>query len=124
MGAAPAHSSGIASGINNAVARTGSVLTVAILGGIALAVFGSTLAARTQGMEMPAAAQSELMSTASRLAETVIPASLSSEMQTTVQAAIHWAFIDTFRLIAITAAALAWISAIIAFFWVPAKSTP
>jgi EmrB/QacA subfamily drug resistance transporter len=121
MGAAPAHSSGIASGINNAVARTGSVLTVAILGGIALAVFSSTLAARTQGMEMPAAAQSELMSTASRLAETVIPASLSSDMQQSVQAAVHLAFIDTFRLIAITVAVLAWLSAAIAFFWIPAN---
>jgi len=43
LNAVPAHRTGVASGINNAVASVGSLLVIAVLGTVALAVFSLTL---------------------------------------------------------------------------------
>lgn len=123
MGSAPAESTGTASGINNAVARTAGVLAVAILGSLALFVFSSVLENRTRELNLPAQAQAELRVEAAKLADALPPAGLTPDLKTQVEMAIKWSFVDTFRFVTLLAGGLAWLSALLAWFLIqPAKS--
>ena len=53
MGSAPQDMSGTASGINNAVARTASVLAIAIVGALAIGIFTTNLNTRTDALSIP-----------------------------------------------------------------------
>ena len=114
MGSAPTESSGTASGINNAVARTAGVLAVAIAGAVALVSFSSTLATQTQPIPLVPEARAALEAEASKLGDTQPPAGLPAEQEAQVSAAIKLSFVETFRQIAIIGAVLAWISAVLA----------
>ncbi|MEP7285923.1 MAG: MFS transporter [Chloroflexota bacterium] len=114
MNSAPSHSSGTASGINNAVARTAGVLAIAIVGAIALFSFNSALTARTDSLNLPENARAQLRADSSKLADTKPPADLSADLTANVQNAIKLAYIDTFRLVALIGAGLAWTSALLA----------
>lgn len=118
MGSASAQHAGIASGINNAVARTANVLAVAILGAIALVSFNSDLQARSDPLDLPAEAQTALAAQAPNLGAAQPPDGLPQKTQADVTRAIDLAFVDTFRRIAVIAGALALISALIAAFTV------
>jgi EmrB/QacA subfamily drug resistance transporter len=55
LNAVPAHRTGVASGINNAVASVGSLLVIAVLGSVALSLFDHSLDRRVaQGHDSPA----------------------------------------------------------------------
>jgi EmrB/QacA subfamily drug resistance transporter len=115
MGAAPAESTGTASGINNAVARTAGVLAVAIVGSIALFVFSTTLDSRTTDLNLTPIVQTELRAEASKLGDAVAPAALSQEQKTRVETDIKLSFVYTFRVVAMIAGGLAWLSALLAW---------
>jgi MFS family permease len=118
MGSAPDEQAGTASGINNAVSRTAGVLAIAVLGSVALVTFSGALTSRTDSINMTADERTALHAQAANLAETQPPASLDAATTAEVEAAIDWAFVDTFRLMQIIAAVLAWISALVAFVFV------
>jgi EmrB/QacA subfamily drug resistance transporter len=122
MGSAPAQSSGAASGINNAVARTAGVLAVAILGALALTVFSNGLTTRATALDLPAESLSALQSQANRLAEAAPPAGLSADQTRAVEAVIGWSFVETFRWVAIIGAVLAWVSALLGGWLVPGRA--
>ncbi len=116
MSSAPSGATGIASGINNAVARTGGALAVAVLGGVALLIFTGSLQTRTTSMAMPAQTQTVLMrDEAPKLAAAQPPDGLSDEQKTQVQQAVKLSFIDAYRTGMIICAVLAWLSALLAF---------
>jgi EmrB/QacA subfamily drug resistance transporter len=112
MGAAPQESSGTASGINNAVARTASVLAIAIVGALAISIFTTTLDTRTNALSMSDSAKTELRAQAPQFGAAQPPADLSAEQTTAATEAIKLSFVDTFRGIAGIGAALAILSAI------------
>lgn len=122
MGAVSAHQSGVASGVNNAVSRAAGVLAVAIFGAIALGAFSSNLLQRAEPLNLAPAAQTELMQQAAKLGAAQPPADLPAETQAQLGEAIKLSFVDTFRLIAIIAAVMAWISAAISWFTVEGKT--
>jgi EmrB/QacA subfamily drug resistance transporter len=124
MGSVSSRQSGIASGINNAVARSGQALAVAILGAVALYSFGSALTARTAELQLSAENQQALTAEASNLGNAKVPASLDATAQDQVKQAIRWSFVDTYREISLIAAALAWISALVAFILIEPKLKP
>ncbi len=117
MGSVPKHSSGVASGINNAISRTAGVLAIAVMGGIALLSFSEALMANTAELDISDEAREALVAQAPELGNAQVPESVTDEaMQTNVQMAINGAFVSMFRLMTWIGAGLAWISAVFAWF--------
>jgi EmrB/QacA subfamily drug resistance transporter len=114
MGAVSAQHAGVASGVNNAVARAAGVIAVAVLGTVALLSFRGALDARTAALALPAPARAALQQEAAKLGDAAVPPGLPPPQAAAVTDAIKWAFVDTFRLIVTLAAGLAWLSALLA----------
>ncbi len=124
MGAAPQANSGTASGINNAVARTASVLALAIVGALAISVFTANLDGRAAALNLSAQNRSALHAQANNLGAAQVPSDLSGASASAVGQAIRLAFVDTFRLIAVIGLALGFISAIMAAILVENRPKP
>jgi EmrB/QacA subfamily drug resistance transporter len=119
MGSAPQEKVGMASGINNAVARAAGTLAVAIFGALALVTFSDGLSDHTSALNLPAAAQAQLIEEqAPNLAAAVPPETLAPEQQEAVRTAVKESYIDTFRLIMFVCTGLAWLSALCALLQV------
>ena len=107
------HQAGIASGVNNAVARIAGVLAIAVLGALMLALFANRLDSRTASLNLSPAARLSLQAEAARLGEAAVPANVAPENAGAVATAIKLAFIDAFRAVGLLCAALAWIGALL-----------
>ncbi|MCC6896332.1 MAG: DHA2 family efflux MFS transporter permease subunit [Anaerolineae bacterium] len=121
MGSAPANSSGVASGINNAVARTGGVLAIALLSSLALLRFGGLLDAQVASLNVPPAVQAHMQAEASKLADAKPPEDLPEETTAALSTAVKTSYVETFRLIALIGAAMAGLSALLAFVMISRK---
>jgi predicted MFS family arabinose efflux permease len=115
MNSVPGQRAGIASGINNAVSRTGGLLGVAIFGIIVVHSFNGQLDRRLARIELPPSAQSAMDQQRARLAGAEIPSSIDPEMRATLTQAIKESFIFGFRMLMLAAAGLALVSALVAF---------
>ena len=124
MGSIPPSRAGVASGINNAVARTAGVLAIALLGAIALASFSAALEANTEDLALPAKARAALMDEAANLGNASPPEGLSTDAQSAVEAAIRAAFVDALNQVMLIAAGLALLSAILAALLVEPRLAP
>ncbi|MGI8587743.1 MAG: MFS transporter [Chloroflexia bacterium] len=114
MGAVPGDASGTASGINNAVARSASVLAIAVVGALVLAIFSTALADRTAGIDLAQSARAALQAQAAKLGGTGVPAGLSPAQAAAVQQSIKLAFVSAFNVVMLICTSLAWLSALIA----------
>jgi EmrB/QacA subfamily drug resistance transporter len=114
MSSVATHFAGTASGINNAVSRTAGVLAIAVVGAAALSLFSNALRARTTPLDIADAARTALAAEASRLGAAAVPAQVAPEKVGEVQNAIRLAFVDTFKVVMLICAALAWIGAALA----------
>ena len=121
MGAVSAQRAGIASGINNAVARTAGLLAVAVLGIVALLVFSTSLGNQLAALPIPTEVRNMLLAQQSKLVGIVIPPGLSSTTQAAVQRAIDESFVSSFRVIMLIAAGLALVSALSSFLLIEGK---
>ncbi len=124
MGAAPASSSGAASGINNAVARTAGVLAIAIISSVALVRFSGLLDTKVADLGAPAVVQTQMHEEASKLADAKPPEDIPAAMTTALTQAVKMSYIDTFRLITMIGAVMAWLSALLAFALVGRERQP
>ncbi len=124
MGAAPQGSSGTASGINNAVARTAAVLAVAIVGSIAIGIFSANLDARADALSISDQAKTELRSQGAQLGAAQPPADLSGDQAAAASDAIKRSFVDTFRVIAGIGVGLAVLSAIMSALLIENRPQP
>jgi MFS family permease len=123
MGSVAAHYAGTASGINNAVSRTAGVLAIATVGAAALLAFAGALDARTGEIALPDRARIALHNQASQLGAAAVPVEVAPEQVGAVKTAIRLAFVDTFRLVMLICAGLAWLSALIAALLVERRFT-
>ncbi len=114
MSSVATHFAGTASGINNAVSRTAGVLAIAVVGGAALFLFSNALRARTTPLHIADTARAALSAEAPRLGAAAVPAEVSPDKVGEVQTAIRLAFVDTFKVVMLICAALAWIGAALA----------
>lgn len=114
MSALKTERAGTASGINNAVSRTASVLAIAIVGGLALIIFTGSLMEQTASLDLSPAAQEALQQEADHLGEASVPSAVSADQETAVAQAIDHAFVEMFQTVMFICTGLAWLSASLA----------
>jgi hypothetical protein len=111
MGAVDERHVGIASGINNAVARGAGLLAVAGMGLVMLGLFSRSLDARLEPLGLPPEVHRTLAGGRNQLAALKIPATLAQEQRDEVRAAIDRSFLTGFRGVMLTASVLALLAA-------------
>jgi hypothetical protein len=109
LAAAPDEHAGIASGINNAVARAAGLLAIAILGAIAITIFAKRLDARLATQNVPAEVRRAMHEQRVKLVEATPPAGPHALL---VREAVRQSFVDAFRVNALISASLAALSAL------------
>ena len=119
MGAVEEEHAGIASGINNAVARSASLVAVAAFGLLMAVVFSRTFEAHLAGLPISEAAHATLRGEETSLMGMTIDASLPQPTRDALGAAKTAAFLAGFRWLAAVACGLAWLSAAIALLILP-----
>jgi EmrB/QacA subfamily drug resistance transporter len=112
MRAVDDHHAGVASGINNATARIAGMLAVAVLGMVAVDVFGKALAERLDHMPLSHETRELMRAELPKLAEARVPPSIDGTQRAELQQAIKESFVDSFRVVSLVAAALAFASAV------------
>ncbi|HEY4281599.1 MAG TPA: MFS transporter [Chthoniobacterales bacterium] len=114
MNSVPQSRAGIASGVNNAVARSASLLAIAVLGIVMLQVFTHEIDRRITDWKLPESAAQSLRSQRTRLAAAVLPNDHDLPAQQLMHRAVEESFISGFRIVMAIGAALALAGAITA----------
>jgi len=109
---------GIASGVNNAVARTASLVAIAVFGVVMLHMFKSHLDHKLSTANLPASVAESVHGQTSRLAAIDISPNLDAKTQRLIRGAIDEAFLSGFRSLMLISGALAAGGAVIALFWI------
>jgi EmrB/QacA subfamily drug resistance transporter len=109
---------GVASGINNAVARAAGLLAIAIFGAVMLHSFQNHLAPRIASLHLAPPAVAAIEAQLTKLGGAEVPADLTAEIRHQVRHTIDRSFVAGFRLIACMGAALALASAITALLMI------
>ncbi len=118
MSSVASHLSGTASGINNAVSRTAGVLAIAVVGALSLVLFAHSLDARASQAGLSTPVRQALAVEASRLGAAAVPQAAAPQDAAAVQSAIRLAFVDTFKIVMLVCAVLAWAGAALAGLFV------
>ena len=118
MSSVASHLSGTASGINNAVSRTAGVLAIAVVGALSLVLFAHGLDARASQAGLSTPVRQALAVEASRLGAAAVPQAAAPQDAAAVQSAIRLAFVDTFKIVMLVCAVLAWAGAALAGLFV------
>lgn len=123
MNAVSTDEAGIASGINNAVSRTASLLSIAVFGIVVATTYNSELNNRLDRIEgVPAETRSAIVAQRQDLAASEVPdGSVDQQTSTDLGRAIDWSFIAGFRWAMIIGAGMAVLSAIAAGLLVEPK---
>ena len=123
MEAVPEHFAGAASGVNNAVARLAGMLAVAMLGTLAVGVFGAALERRLAAAPVPRGIREALLREVPKLVEARVPEAAGPALQPMLTRALAESFVWSFRVVMLVAAALAVSSAACAALTIgPARS--
>lgn len=122
MGAVKVRQAGVASGINNAVSRTASLLSIAVLNIFVLSAFNRSLDRRLAALNIPLQVQQLLATERIKLAGAEIPPGLSNDVSANIKQAIALSFVDGFRLVMWIAVGLALASAIVSWLTIKPKT--
>jgi EmrB/QacA subfamily drug resistance transporter len=98
LAGADAHNAGIASAVNNAIARVAGLLATAALGALVAAQFGTALDQRLAGRSLSAAAREAVQESRARPLARVDPRSLPPAERRVVAEAVEDASIGAFRM--------------------------
>jgi EmrB/QacA subfamily drug resistance transporter len=113
--------SGLASGVNNAVSRTASLLAIPVLGIFVFVAFSNGLDARVETLDLPPRAQEQLETDKVDLGAADVPEVLGGATAAAVERAIDEAFVAGFRIAMFVAAGLALASAVAAGILIEGK---
>jgi len=109
---------GIASGINNAVARGAGLLAIAVLGIVMVHSFDHAMDQRLADRNVPPAEQESLKAQRNKLAAVSLPDGLDQTTKQLIGHAIAESFVHAFRVIMAIAATLAVVGAIVAWIFI------
>jgi MFS family permease len=112
---------GLASGINNAVARAAGLLAVAALGLLLVARFDSVLDVRLGAMHLPADVARAVDAERDKLAAAELPASIDAVMRDALRRAIDDAYVAAFRVLMLACAGLSALGAVTALLLVESR---
>lgn len=113
---------GVASGVNNTVARVSALLAVAIAGLVARQVFGARLADELSAAPVSPTVREAVLAQASSLADVAVPAGATASERDAVDRAVGRAFVAAFRRVCVLAALLAIVGALAAAVTMRAES--
>ena len=122
MGAVAQRHAGIASAINNAVARTGSLLAIAVLGMVLISVFNSSLESHLAHLPLAPGVRQVLDVQRMKLAGIQVPAGTTRQLHAALKLAVGESFINGFRLAALICAGLALVGTLCG--WVMIEEQP
>jgi EmrB/QacA subfamily drug resistance transporter len=114
MSSVPQNRAGVASGVNNAVARTAGLLAIAVFGIVMLQVFKHALDRRLVESKLPTSVIQSVEAQSTKLAAIAIPENLDPPTRQLIHQAIDESFVSGFRSVMAIGAVLAGASAIIA----------
>jgi hypothetical protein len=114
MNSVPQNRAGVASGVNNAVARTAGLLAIAVFGIVMLQVFKHALDRRLVESKLPPSVIRSVETQSTKLAAISIPQNLDLATKQLVRQAIDDSFVSGFRSVMAIGAAFAGASGIIA----------
>jgi EmrB/QacA subfamily drug resistance transporter len=112
---------GLASAINNAFSQTAGLLAVAVLGVLMFAVFGGTLDARLEGLDLPPEASQQLEEDKVKLGAAEPPRGLDAATAAAVRRVVDGAFVTGYRVVMLVAAGMALASALSAAFLIKSR---
>lgn len=121
MGSVVENHAGIASGVNNAVARTAGLIAIAVLGIVMLHVFNHALDERVAQSNLPTSVTQSLQIQRTKLAAIAIPEDQDPATQQVIRRAIDESFVSGFRVVMAIGAALAVASAATALIFIGAS---
>jgi MFS family permease len=104
---------GLAAGLNSTLSRLSSVLGVALLGPVALCIFGHTLATQTAALPLTEDQKSALAGESRAFGEAQPPAGLSPALQTTVERTIEVSLVRAFRAVCLLCAGASWLGTLL-----------
>jgi EmrB/QacA subfamily drug resistance transporter len=108
MGAVATEHSGVASGINNTVARVAGLLTIAIFGVVLARVFDAHVRPRLEHLALPAAAGMQIEQQLPKMAGADLKAvALDAQQRADTKQAIDEAFVSGYRVVVVGSAILA-----------------
>ena len=110
---------GTASGVNNAVSRLAGLLAIAVFGVVMVGVFTARLEVGLATTELAPEQRQAVLRDRTDLAALDPPASLSAERRDAVRARVDASFLDGFRIVMASMAALALVAAGVAWTTVP-----
>ena len=123
MNSVPQNRVGVASGVNNAVARTAGLVAIAVLGIVMLHVFKSSVDQHLHQSGLPAAAVESVRAQSTKLAAIDIPQDRDADVQETIRRAINDSFVSGFRAVMFIGAALAFVSSTVALLTVRTETS-
>lgn len=115
---------GVASGINNTVARIAGVLAIAVFGIAMEQAFGHNLAVSLSRLTLSADALRDIQSNLVRLGGLQPPPNLDASTMATIRLDVAQAFVFGFRLVMFACSGLAAASAVVAFRMIPSHKKP
>jgi MFS family permease len=116
--------SGLASGVNNAVARVAGLLAVALLGVFVYGAFSANLDARLNDMDLPGKVHSEMEAAKADLGAAKAPKGVEPGTAVQIERAVEESFVAGFRVVMLVSAGLALASALVAALLVADKRVP
>jgi EmrB/QacA subfamily drug resistance transporter len=114
LGSVDREHSGLASGVNNAVARVAGLMAVALLGVFVYGVFSMSLDARLHSMDLSEEVRSEMEAAKTHLGAAEAPEGVNAGTEAHIERAIDESFVAGFRAVMLVSAGLALASALVA----------
>lgn len=121
MNAVSSDRTGVASGVNNAIARTAAVLAVSVMGSVTLFTFQSSVNENIADLKLEIQVYEELQNEMPKLAEAQIPEGANPDQVVAIQKAIDLSFVKSFQFLAIVASIMAAISAVVSLLFMEKK---